>query len=426
LNAQNIAIASSEECSIEKCAEKWCLKDVYGEIIVADLDSAYLDNKSDVFFVKKNNAWGIVSLYGKTLIPIQFDKIERFVAIPYDTYFMVQKQDKKGLYGIRRNTIVPCKYDDIEFSSKVDKEFIVRKDDKVGAFSYEGKEVFPLKYESIKNKKGILVLNVNNTTNYSVGDVIITDSLDLDNPFQIFGNYAGDTRTYYPIYKNGFWGMIDSEGNIIISPKYQQIISKIRYGLIVKKNDLWGVIDIDEKTIIPLQFQNIEIFNPEYSIVSIENHKQLYNHKTQTLLVVPKFDKIYWRNAKFSAITYDGKENLIENENNFKIVFPFVYQSISDYGEGNFVVNKEGKYGVVNINNEIKIPFLYSGLYISCGKVVAAKEGKYGILSLDNKELMPFEYRQIIGRSETLEMYPINSYEYKAYNCDLHCIENCE
>ncbi len=104
------------------------------------------------------------------------------------------------------------------------------------------------------------------------------------------------------------------------------------------------------------------------------------------------------------------------------------YQSISDYGEGNFVVSKEGKYGVVNINNEIKIPFLYSGLSISCGKVVATKEGKYGILSLNNKELMPFEYRQIIiiRRSETLEMYPINSYEYKVYNCDLHCIGNCD
>jgi len=282
LNAQHIAVASSDECSIEKCAEKWCLKNVYGEIIVADLDSAYRDTKSHVFFVKKNNAWGIVSLFGKTLIPIQFDKIERLVNLMAETFYIVHKQNKIGLYS-----------------------------------------------------------NVN--------------------------------------------------------------------GLI-----------------IPLQFQSIEILNNEYSVVGVENHKQLYNHKTQTLFAEPKFDKIYWRNAQYSAITYNGKDNLVDNKDNFKIIFPFEYQSISDYGEGNFVVNKEGKYGVVNINNEIKIPFFYSGLYIFCEKVVAEKERKYGILSLDNKELMPFEYRQIIGRSGTLEMYPINSYEYKVYNCDLHCIENCE
>jgi len=397
LYAQEHPVVSSEMCSIEKCEEKWCLKNMDGEIVVSALDSVYY--KSGVFFVEKNNAWGIVSLFGKNLIPIQFDKIKEsdffnVVMGLYDTYYMVYKQNKKGLYGIRLNytTIIPCEYD------------------------------------TIKKEMGVLVLSANNKTTYAFNNKIITDSLDLDNLFQIYGNYVDDIRSYYPIYKNNFWGMIDDGGNIVISPKYQQIKSITRYGLMVKKDDLWGVIDINEKIIIPIKYQNIELFSPDYSVVSIRNHKQLYNHKTQTLLAEPKFDKIYMYSAKYSRITYDDKENLVENENNFKTVFPFVYQSVSDYGNGLFIVNKNGKYGIVDEKNTVKTPFIYNNLYFACRNkyIIAEKDNKYGILSLENKELIPFEDRPIIGYLETIEIRLPDSFEYKVCDCDLRCIQNCE
>jgi hypothetical protein len=234
------------------------------------------------------------------------------------------------------------------------------------------------------------------------------------------------------IFKNDYWGVIDADGNTIISPKYQDIQhkrliydGKSEYYLLVKKDDFWGMIDINEQIIVPIKYQNIEVMPNENAIVGIEGHKQFYNFKTKTLLAEPIFDKFYWFSEHYSRVSYGDKESLVENKNNFKMLFPYMYQDISTY-DGGFVVTENGKKGLVDIINDIKIPIIYDEMYITCkNKVVAKRDDKFGILSLDNKQLIPFENDQIIGYSERIEIYT-DSYQNKViYDCDLHCIENC-
>jgi hypothetical protein len=59
----------------------------------------------------------------------------------------------------------------------------------------------------------------------------------------------------------------------------------------------------------------------------------------------------------FFIVEKDGKFGGINIYN--KVVIPFKYDLIRDYSEGLFVVRKDGKYGYINKYNELVIDFKY-------------------------------------------------------------------
>jgi len=126
-------------------------------------------------------------------------------------------------------------------------------------------------------------------------------------------------------------------------------------------------------------------------------------------------------------ITFNQGISTIYNQN-LKVVFRGKYDDV-DFGlQGNYIVKKNQKYGVVTANNQIVIPFKYDEIYNLAngykvtlnekegvvnnkGKLIiplkyedisqqnncykATLDGKEGILSLDNKTLIPFMYQQL-------------------------------
>lgn len=61
----------------------------------------------------------------------------------------------------------------------------------------------------------------------------------------------------------GFWGVIDTMGNIIITPQYEFMQKYFNNTFIVKKSGKWGVININQDTLIDFIYERIEYFkNP--------------------------------------------------------------------------------------------------------------------------------------------------------------------
>ena len=414
---------------ISKSSNTFQLKNEAGNTILFDLDSVYYYKSADVFFVKKKSLWGVVSAFGKLIVPINFDKIERV----YNSFWEVSKKNKKGIYNIYSGLVLPVEFDRIDFSNKVDKEFIVTNKGKMGIYNNYGQEVIPLIYDLVESTIGPIILKTNNKTSYFLENKVCTDSLNLNENFEVLeGKYPSDAKHYYVFYKKGACGVIDSKGNVVIEPKYQEILckkitmsSKQFSFLLVKTNNQWGMINLHDKKIIPFTYQSIQLLDSSFAIVGLNNYKYFYNFSTNKLIEDFNFESFKILGPEYSSIKKDKKETLVENKKAFKLVMPFIYEYVQESGNW-FIVKQNALYGIIDKNNNIIIPLKYKNLYISCDKIIAQKNVKYGILSIENKQLIPFEYINIVGYADKIDLQQTQNSKIKTIDCKLQCIANCD
>lgn len=424
---QVIGIASPDLTEIVEFKNSFALRDVNGNLILSDIDSIGKSNKQDIYIVKKKNKYGIYSLNGKEVIPLQYDKLNRF----FNQFWLAETNSKKEIYNIYTKKKLPSLFDEITFSNKVGMEFIVKKDDKYGIYNNELEEVVPIKYDNIKSGS-IIELELDKEKEYLLNGKIIDKKIIQDKSFFIHGQYFGDGKTYYIFEKENKQGIIDDNDVIIINPKYDDITYKRMYGnklipsdiLIVKEMNNKGMIDIENKILLPIQYQSIEFTDSDYLIAGINGIKQFYDFKNKKILEGIIFDKYNYLD-KYSRIEKNGLETLIDNST-MKLLFPFKYENIIILEDSNFFSAKmNGKYGIIDRKENQVIPLVYDNFtIISCGnKVVVQKDGKYGIIDLKNNILLPFTDRYIEAYSSSFERRKENSYEMDVFDCNLKKIE---
>ncbi|WP_158281467.1 WG repeat-containing protein [Sediminitomix flava] len=107
--------------------------------------------------VKQEGKWGMVNLEGKTVIPIELDRL-----FGWEDYVMGVKENKVILFSNNGETLVPRKYDGIELlknaQGKVIKDFlVVRNGYAKGVINKAGKEIVPVQFDIIYYSEGGLV-----------------------------------------------------------------------------------------------------------------------------------------------------------------------------------------------------------------------------------------------------------------------------
>lgn len=197
------------------------------------------------------------------------------------------------------------------------------------------------------------------------------------------GNISSED--YFAAYENNKWGVIDSNGNKVIDPSYQEMIIVPN-----SKNDVFLCtydVDYDNGTYKTkaLNSKNEEIFTDYDQIEAIsstdENNNLSYNGN---VLRVQK-------NGKYGLINLSGKE-----------VLPCEYDNITSLEDvdGAIKITKDGKVGIADDKGQILIPTEYSdvkrlGKEKSQGFIVQNEEGKYGIVDISNKSVLNIKYDSV-------------------------------
>lgn len=424
--AQTIEIANAHLTHITKKGTKFALENYEGTTVVSNLDSIYLDTKTDVYLVKKKNKYGLYSRYGAELIPLKYSKIERL----YNQFWIVETATKKGVFNIYTHTSLPTIFDDIEFSYKVGAELLVKKDNKFGIYNDRFEEVAAVMYDAIENRS-VIALEAAGKKEYILQGKRIDKQLLMDKTFQTYGTYLSDTKNYYIFEEHHQFGVIDDNNTLLIPPTYTDIIPKrvihdthSETVLLVKNNNKWGMIDLNNTILIPFEFESIDFATPNYLIVGIDNSKQFYNLEQKRLVPAIRFDRFYHL-GKYARLEKEGLETLLDMTT-LELIFPFKYESVMYLNESNtFSVKLHGKYGIVDATEKQIIPILYEELTIfSCGnKAVVKKDGQYSIIDNNNTVLIPFSNRYIIAYSDSFERRKENSFDMEVFDCDLNIIE---
>lgn len=206
---------------------------------------------------------------------------------------------------------------------------------------------------------------------------------------------------YFKIYINEKYGVIDSNGNIIIEPKY-------------------GNIDI------PNPSKPLFVVSTVYNANSDDNETQVINEKNEKILT--QYEKVLPiqlkdANTKVpyekSVLMYKDKDKYGIIDYNGKKITDAIYDSIESllYKEGCLLVKNNGKYGVINILGKSMVNIEYDSIsadgyydeeteYKKAGFIVGVRkeEGyRYGYISSNAEKILDVECNQISRLTEINE-----------------------
>lgn len=197
--------------------------------------------------------------------------------------------------------------------------------------------------------------------------------------------------SYYTSYENGKFGVINNDGETVIEPSYEEIISIPNNS----KPIFICTYDVDDaagtyKT-KAINEKNEEILAGYDKIEAIDNFDSKQNvwYEDNVLRVS--------KNGKYGIINFDGQE-----------VLPCEYDEITALKgiKSNFIVKKDGKVGLVNevgqtiVNAEYKNVLTLKEGYKSEYIIVSA-DNKYGLISTSGTVLIEAKYEKVkyIGSS---------------------------
>lgn len=193
------------------------------------------------------------------------------------------------------------------------------------------------------------------------------------------------SKSYFTVYKDEKYGVIDSNGNTVIEPSYKELIV-----IPNSKNDVFlCTYDVDYskgtyKTKV-LNSKNEEIFTEYENVEAIQNIDENNN---------------IWYEDNVLKVQKDGKIGLI-NLTGKVILEPQYEEIIAVEGIKNSLkIQKDGKFGIASDEGKIIIEPQYSditnlGKDDKSGYIVKSDDGKFGIVDYSAKQVLEAKYDEI-------------------------------
>ena len=212
--------------------------------------------------------------------------------------------------------------------------------------------------------------------------VVIISILLQDNPNQTQKTFP---TAYYPVYENNKWGVIDTKGNVVISPSYDEMIV---------------IPDSSKPVFICTHNVDYETGTYETSVINEKNQEIYTNYDKVEALDNHDENNNLWYEKTVLKAQKDGKYGLISIEG--KELLPCEYEKIEVLSgvSSVFCTTKDGQKGLVDIAGNTIIENAYvsiTGLTTAYenGFIVEAQDGKYGVIGYDKSTKLEPKYEEI-------------------------------
>lgn len=305
--------------------------------------------KSGYIVVNKTNEgyrYGYITNKGKVLLEDNYNSISRITlnSNNEDIYLIVSQ---KGQYGIFKNkkSIINMEYQSIDFDEESEL-FIVEKNKKYGVFSLEGKNIIEVENTKIE-RKGIY-LYVNQVLENKVYDYegnIINISFN-----KAIYNSENENYRISTLENNGsiFYGIVDKNGNTLVSEKYEYI--EYAFGTyFIAKNEVgkYGIISSNGKEILEFRYNILQKLKDKNILQAVDEETgetYLYSSNLKVLLSEKK-------------VNVDNEEGYVKVQKDKDIIFLDAQgNKIDEFNEENLnrlqEPQKIGKYKKVQFTLE--------------------------------------------------------------------------
>ena len=187
------------------------------------------------FIIKKDEKYGVISKDGTELIPVEYENVK----YAFDNYYIVKKDGKYGLVDSSNNIQLNSTYQIITYRS--DAGFLEADNEEFETEVYD---------KNLELKVTGIISEVNISDGYirvREGDVYKYYNFKFE---EKTNSEILKGKTLYLSKKNGKYGYVDKNNNVVVEYKYDDASEQNVYGYCaVKLNGKWGCLDKQGKMI---------------------------------------------------------------------------------------------------------------------------------------------------------------------------------
>ena len=403
------------------------------------------------FKFKKDNQWGVVDSCGNIIID------SKYISICRETEDLIKVQNRNctdacyGLYNEDGNLIIQdqCKnIVSVEYEKQI---FIIATiNSKQGVYNDKGYKIIPLIYDRIELKEGYFMCHLEYPSSYYYSQ---KRQIKSTNKYNIKGEQLlalNEKQTFvvpaeydlaYPtvngiiiVIKDGKWGMINMQNDVIVEPQYNVIESLdgsfARVGKTEEECDIYfqddrryvknikyGLVDTTGEEVLPLEYERIDLWDNGYYYIRSGTMHQIL---TPCLKVAIDLQDKYCENLgnRYIIVTKDfykycclmdfhGNEIIPENEYNsfFKIeilendFLKVIFHKSKYRGDSHIgIIDKRGKniykkYGCEDIS------LIGNGYLLVKEFLITSMDGSgydvYNVVNFQGKELFEHPLKEI-------------------------------
>ncbi len=194
-----------------------------------------------------------------------------------------------------------------------------------------------------------------------------------------------ETPDYYAIYSENKWGILGTNGEIVINPMYQEM-----------------PIIVDNSKDIFLFTYDLDEQNNTYKTKVVNKNNEEILTQYDKVEALDNYDKSgnIWYEKEILKVQKDGKYGLIDLDG--KEILAIEYDNITTLKgiENSIIIEKDGKKGLIN-NKGSKIAdteysnILSYGEDYKNGYITVNQENKYGIISFTGDKILENQYENI-------------------------------
>jgi len=426
-------------CAVQKNGKSGFINKKGEEIIPLIYDEAYQEMKDKNVIVKKNGKWAVFDNLGKQLSGFIYDSVKRTHIVDFSknvfkrdasTFFengaaLVKINGKYEFINAKAQAAFPNNKFDSASVFDTFKNAIVKRNGKYGIIKLDGTFKVPLKYDFINyfddNHSFSEYYNAKKGKIYTIFNRNLKKIGESFEP--VYNDFSNDTSTLIFKDLNNKYGMVNSEGQLLIPFKFDEMfeIENTQFFKISEGNK-FGVIDEKGKIKIPIQYKQIyslydkfddeeflkkNLFIADDKVININNQVLIDGYNSVTPVFNNHSFLIVSKNKKFGIIDIDKQ-----------IFLPLEYDEISNWTEygpqhSKFII-KNGKTGLIDHKTfKITIPPIYDKFRYLNGLIFAKKQNKAGIIDEEGKVLCDFIYDEIYPNLS--DFYSYNNTEPRIY-----------
>ncbi|MBK8549155.1 MAG: WG repeat-containing protein [Saprospiraceae bacterium] len=387
----------------------------------SDID--YLIGHSDLITKLKNNKYSLFNTALKKSMDKLYDNIKRV-----RNNFLVQKNYKYGVVKFEDDKyieILPCIFDEIDIELEY---YIAKKEGENFIYTKQGKKIIDENFDDIRiitfySNKNIVSGNKQFAENSNYGELVIIGTSEKYSVFNLQGErmikkdyqhiaplitYMHDSRRTNTqlcvglIYKeNHFYGIMDLNGNIILSAEYSEIRHLNRGLAQIRKNEEYAIFDyVNNRFLTQFKYSQLMSYNDDcigiinndyYKIKIYENFKEgkIVNNVIENKLELNFLSRnstkknnnnLYYQNIEPTKSDTENMKKIIDYYNNstyhYYIVNNGLYYVEENHNKGvyydsigmltPFYANRHDvtRFSPLLKNNTYPIPILFRyGLY---------------------------------------------------------------
>jgi len=393
--------------------------------------------------VIKNDLYTVINTSGDEVVPYTSRLLME------NDVFILHRDVATGLYGAyyyNGDVLFPANYKDIDYLG--DNMFLITHTNYTSYLVDIDGNLLVNAYSQTQNHQFVNGLIVGGAYSSTVFDKLGNIIFQVNPSDQLIDESNGVFQ--YRSYYESKWGLLDRNGNDVVTPKYLSMLP-FEFGMAAVLDPdtlLWGFIDNKGEYVIEPQYYSLNAFEEDepFAIVNFSSYNQglideygrvvVENAVSVTPITdgfeVYQYGEIYYLYYIDDVLTRELYDEDGDVQYTMKyingwglyeygtLVIPHEYQSIEyDTLLNGFVVNKRGQKGLYNVDFELITPIYFDEMiYVNSqdGHIQVTKNGNYGLYGMDGTELIYPKYDNILYNQATDSFLVMNGGVYGLYD----------